>query len=76
MTSQASQASEPFKAKIRDVSHPIVDISGYIENDKEKMKQIGLDLRIICEMWGFFHATRHGIDPELKTGERLLQGPN
>ena len=59
---------KPFKAMPRQVFQPVIDISpvfGDKEKNKEQIKQIGLDLRLILKRWGFFHVTGHKVDMDL-----------
>ena len=63
-----------FRAKVREVYYPIVDLSPLWEEGcgEEEWKQLAVDLRVILKRWGFFHITGHKVD--MKLSRELLKG--
>ncbi|KAF1813558.1 putative gibberellin 20 oxidase [Eremomyces bilateralis CBS 781.70] len=50
---------------------PLIDISGYLNGDKEKAERAVVELRTACQSPGFLQITGHGVTSEIRS--QLLQ---
>lgn len=53
-------------AKKTTIEIPVIDISGYLQNNKAKTSEIVAALRLACKNPGFFQITGHTISTDLR----------